>query len=58
MKYSKDDGICSAPQHGINLVSGEMNTRTCGDQRSVNSSPLYCGLQAMFFVQKPFESVE
>ena len=52
MKYSDVDGICSAPEHGINLVTGEPNTRTCGDQRSVSSTPLYCGLQATFFKLK------
>ena len=52
MKYSENDGICSAPEHGINLVTGEPNTRTCEVQRSVSSSPLYCGLQAIFFKPK------
>lgn len=52
MKYTDHDGICSAPEHGINLVTGEPNTRTCEAQRSDTYSPLYCGLQAVFFRAK------
>jgi hypothetical protein len=50
MKYSSDDGICSAPEHGINLVIGEPNTKTCSSQRStVERLAGYCGVEGLFF---------
>lgn len=52
MKYSENDGICSAAEHGINLVTGVPNTRTCEAQRSYTGSPLHCGFQAVFFKPK------
>lgn len=53
MKYTDKDGICSAPQFGINLVFGEPNTRTCESQRTPTAPwEGYCGAQALFFVAK------
>jgi len=53
MKYTDKDGICSAPEHGINLVTGQPNTRTCEAQRTPSEALAgYCGQQAIFFKPK------
>lgn len=49
MKYTDSDGICSAPEYGVNLVTGKPNTRTCEAQRT-SFNP--CGTEAVFFRAK------
>jgi hypothetical protein len=49
-KNTTDDGYCSRPQLGINLVNGEKNTKVCSAQRM----DMYenCGINAFYFELK------
>ena len=51
MKFKADDGDCSAPQHGINLVTGVQNIKVCSYERSYDATKYkdHCGKQAIFF---------
>ena len=50
MKYTSSDGNCSAPEHGINLITGERNVKVCSAQRIPDSYYKgYCGQQAIYF---------
>lgn len=49
-KYSTDDGYCSRPQLGINLVNGEKNTKVCSAQRM--DMYHHCGPSAQYFELK------
>jgi hypothetical protein len=49
-KNANDDGYCSRPQLGINLVNGEKNTKVCsGQRRDMYDS---CGTAAAYFELK------
>jgi hypothetical protein len=50
-KNANDDGYCSRPQLGINLVNGEQNTKVCSVQRTSNGSTS-CGSVGFFFELK------
>jgi hypothetical protein len=50
-RNSKDDGYCSRPQLGINLVTGEQNTKICSVQR-MDVDQNYCGTAAQYFTLK------
>ena len=53
-KNANDDGYCSRPQLGINLVNGEPNTKVCSGQRTNNSSSS-CGSVGYYFELKVIE---
>lgn len=50
-KNANDDGYCSRPQLGINLVNGEPNTKVCSVQRMTNGDNS-CGSVGFFFELK------
>jgi hypothetical protein len=50
-KNANDDGYCSRPQLGINLVNGEQNTKVCSVQRMTNGDNS-CGRVGFFFELK------
>ena len=50
-KNTTDDGYCSRPQLGTNLVNGEPNTKVCSVQRMTNSDNS-CGSVGVFFELK------
>ena len=54
MQFNKDDGNCSADEHGINLVTGVKTIKVCSAQRSVDADVVkgYCGKQAIYFKVK------
>jgi hypothetical protein len=51
-KNTTDDGYCSRPQLGINLVNGEKNTKVCSGQRQDTDAYSICGKNAQYFELK------
>ena len=51
-KNTTDDGYCSRPQLGINLVNGMPNTKVCSVQRQDTDFDSICGKNAQYFVLK------
>lgn len=49
-KNTTDDGYCSRPQLGINLVNGERITKICSVQRMDIDTG--CGTDAQYFTLK------
>ena len=49
-RNAKDDGYCSRPQLGINLVNGERITKVCSAQRLDFYEA--CGIEAKYFELK------
>jgi len=52
--YYISTGDCSAPEHGVDLVTGKPQLRRCVVQRSKSQNPLpeYCGEHGLFFQPK------
>lgn len=49
IKYNETDGNCTAPQYGINLVTGNQNKQICSFERSYKDHANHCGVEAKFF---------
>jgi hypothetical protein len=51
-EHYRSNGDCRAPEHGVDLVTGQPQVRRCAVQRSPGVVKGYCGEQALFFQPK------